>query len=93
MAKLNLDAFSDEYKDIAPKECASYLVECLSEEEKTKLSEDWNRVGGYKVIPWWKWCLENIEVKYSKWNSCLMEENYVKKDIKQKRNRNIQLYS
>ncbi len=66
MAKLNLDAFSDEYKDVAPKECASYLVECLSEEERTKLSEDWNKAGGYKVIPWWKWCLENIEVKYSK---------------------------
>lgn len=66
MAKLNLDAFSDEYKDVASKECACFLVECLTEEERTKLSEDWNKVGGYKAIPWWKWCLENIEVKYSK---------------------------
>ena len=34
MAKLNVDAFSDDYKDIAPKECACFLVECLTEDQK-----------------------------------------------------------
>lgn len=38
MAKLNVDAFSEEYRDVAPKECACFLVECLSETERTKIT-------------------------------------------------------
>lgn len=64
MAKLNLDGFNEDYRDVAPKECACFLFECLKEEEKKKLKEDWNNAGGYKVIPWWKWCLDNINVSY-----------------------------
>ena len=70
MAKFNTDAFSDEYKDDAPKECACFLVECLSDEEKDKLKEDWNKAGGYKAIPWWQWCLDNINVSYNKQHMC-----------------------
>ena len=64
MAKLNVDAFSEEYRDVVPKECACVLVECLSDKERTKLKEDWNKIGGHNVITWWKCGLENIEVKY-----------------------------
>lgn len=66
MAKFNVDAFSGEYKDVAPMECATFLVECLSEKEKVKLKEDWNKAGGFKVVPWWKWCVDNIDVRYHK---------------------------
>ena len=62
MAKLNIESFSEDFRDAAPKECAVYLYECLSEEEKKKLKEDWNEAGGYQVIPWWKWCMEHINV-------------------------------
>lgn len=62
MANLNIDAFSEEYKEVAPKECAAYLIECVSKEDKEELKEKWQAAGGYKVIPWWKWCLDNIEV-------------------------------
>lgn len=65
MAKLNMDGFSEEFRKTAPMECACYLFECLSEEEKIKIKEDWNNVGGMNIMPWWKWCMEHIEVKYS----------------------------
>lgn len=64
MAKLNTEVFNEKYKDVAPKECGMYLFECLSEEEKVKLKGYWEKVGGYKTIPWWKWCLDNIKVSY-----------------------------
>lgn len=64
MANLNVEAFSEEYRRTAPMECALYLYECLKEDEKVKIKEDWNNAGGYKVIPWWKWCLDNINVSY-----------------------------
>ena len=66
MANLNVYAFSEDFRDKAPKECALFLVECLYKKKKAKLKEDWNNAGGYKVIPWWKWCLDKIDVSYCK---------------------------
>lgn len=66
MAKLNIESFNKDYQDIAPKECAIFLYECLTENEKKQIKEDWNEAGGYKVIPWWKWCMNNINVSYNK---------------------------
>lgn len=66
MANLNLEGFSDEYKDVAPKECALFLFECLTKEEQIRLKENWNKAGGHTIIPWWKWCIDNIDVSYSK---------------------------
>lgn len=51
MATLNMEGFSEEFREIAPMECACYLFECLSEEEKIKIKDDWNKSGGYKVVP------------------------------------------
>lgn len=64
MAKLNIDAFSEEYKETAPMECALYLYECLEEDKKKQIKDDWNSAGGLSVIPWWKWCMEHISVDY-----------------------------
>ena len=41
MATLNMDGFSEEFRETAPMECACYLFECLSEEEKIKTKEEW----------------------------------------------------
>lgn len=65
MAKLNLEDFSEEYRKTAPMECACYLESCLSQEEKEKLKENWNKLGGVTVIPFWKYCLEHIDVSYN----------------------------
>lgn len=62
MATLNMDGFSEEFRETAPMECSCYLFECLSEEEKIKIKEDWNKSGGYKIVPWWKWCMDHINV-------------------------------
>ena len=62
MAKLNMNRFSDEYK-------ALYLFECLSEETKKIVKADWEKQGGIsniKQMPWWKWCLKNIDVRYTR---------------------------
>ena len=32
MIELNIDNFSDEYKEKAPKDCAMFLSSCISEE-------------------------------------------------------------
>lgn len=65
MAKLNVEAFSEDFRKTAPMECAVYLYECLDEKEKQRIKDDWNNVGGRDVIPWWKWCMENINVTYA----------------------------
>lgn len=72
MAKLNLetvDKLSTNYErsvEIINRECGMYLQACLSEQELQDLNEDWIRAGGYPEIPYWKYCLDNIEVKYRK---------------------------
>lgn len=35
---------------------------CLTEDEEQSLKEAWNKQGGYKVIPWWKFVMENTKV-------------------------------
>lgn len=62
MATLNIGGFSEEFREMALMECGCYLFECLSEEEKIKIKKDYNDAGGYKVIPWWKWCMDHINV-------------------------------
>lgn len=64
-SKLNVEAFSEDFRKIALMECAVYLFECLEEDEKEKIRDDWNKVGGYVAIPWWKWCMEHIKVSYA----------------------------
>ena len=64
MAKLNVNNFSKEYQDVAPKECSLYLFECFPEDIQKRIKEDWEKAGGRNKIPWWKWCFENIEVSY-----------------------------
>lgn len=66
MINLNVNAFDEEYKNAAPKELACLLVECLSDEENKRLKEAWNDIGGYKVIPWWQWVLNNIDISLNK---------------------------
>lgn len=66
MANFNTDNINDKFKETASIECGLYLSSCLSEQELNELKEDWNKAGGHKVIPWWKWCLDNIQVSYSK---------------------------
>ena len=66
MANLNIESFSEEDRKIAPMECAAYLYECLTEEEKVSLKKDWDNVGGYMFIPWWKWCMDHINVSLGK---------------------------
>lgn len=66
MAKLNIESFSEEYREIASMECALYLYECLDADQRKQIKDDWNNIGGYKVIPWWKWCMEHIDVVYNK---------------------------
>lgn len=64
MIHLNINAFSDEYKTVAPKEAAVYLSACFSEKELEKIKENWNKEGGYKVIPWYKYLLNHLTVTY-----------------------------
>lgn len=59
---LNVEEFDEIYKGVVHKECALFLVECLSVEDKAKLKEAWNKAGGYNVTPWYQWCLDNISV-------------------------------
>lgn len=66
MANLNLEDFSEEYRKTAQMECSLYLVSCLDKDTQTQLKKDWNEAGGVKVIPYWKWCMEHIDVTYHK---------------------------
>ena len=63
MANLNLEDFSEEYRKTAPMECSLYLVSCLDKDTQMQLKKDWNEAGGFKVIPYWKWCMEHIDVR------------------------------
>lgn len=43
-------------------ETGMYLSFCLSEEERQRLKDKWNEHGGYEVIPWYEWVLQNVSV-------------------------------
>lgn len=64
MANLRTEEFSEDFQTVAPKECSVYLSACLTKEDEAKMREDWNKAGGFKEIPWWKWCMEHITVSY-----------------------------
>ena len=64
MIKFNNNAFSDEYKDIAPKEASMYLSACFSDKELQIIKDNWNKEGGYKVTPWWQYLLNHLTVTY-----------------------------
>lgn len=66
MAKLNIESFEEEYRETASMACAFYLYECLEEDQRKQIKDDWNNIGGYQVIPWWQWCMEHIEVNYNR---------------------------
>lgn len=60
MVNIREQDFQD--KDIAEKEIGMYLSFCISTKERDKLKEVWNEHGGHKVIPWYKWVLQNVSV-------------------------------
>lgn len=66
MAKLNLENFSESYQTKAPMECGVYLFECIDAETQAQLRADWNDIGGVSVIPFWKYCYDNLQVRYEK---------------------------
>lgn len=39
-----------------------FLASCLSESEYNTLKERWNKSGGSKETPWWKFIAENVSV-------------------------------
>lgn len=42
----------------------STLSALLSEEDRDALEKDWTDAGGSTICPWWKWCLEHLDVTY-----------------------------
>lgn len=45
MAKLNMDGFSENFKQAGLMECALYLYECLEDDKKIQIKNDWNNIG------------------------------------------------
>ena len=39
-----------------------FVSSCLTEEDESKLKEEWKKQGGHKEIPWWKFVMENTKV-------------------------------
>ena len=68
MAEFNKDIVSESCLDDQEHKmkCAMMIMECLSNEDYKALKEDWNKVGGVKVIKWWEFIFNNISVKYEK---------------------------
>lgn len=64
--------FSKEFKENASKveftahdiECALYLEGCLSNEEHERLLINWKNLGGKDYMPFYKYCLQHIDVIY-----------------------------
>lgn len=68
---------SQDFKDIelAEKETGMYLACCVSEKERDYLRDKWNEAGGYHVIPWYKWVLQNVSVSVDYKEGSLDEQN------------------
>lgn len=65
MAKFNEEIFNVEaLTDSDKKIVGIYLQALITTEELKQLKEDWKSIGGYEKIPYWKFCLENIDVSY-----------------------------
>ena len=45
-----------------PKECFMYLYQCLDKKDREKLVDSWLKAGGKETMPWWQWCMININV-------------------------------
>ena len=69
-----------------PKECFMYLYQCLDKKYREKLVDSWLKAGGKETMPWWQWCMENINVsiKLFKQEECTKMKKeiigYVKED-------------
>lgn len=69
-----------------PKECFMYLYQCLDKKDREKLVDSWLKAGGKETMPWWQWCMENINVsiKLFKQEECTKMKKeiigYVKED-------------
>lgn len=68
MAEFNKDLIAESYLDDETKkmECAMFLQGCLTTQEHEKLKDDWNKNGGFEVIPFWKYVFENVSIRYEK---------------------------
>lgn len=44
------------------KEFGLFLGLSLSDDERDTLNEKWKENGGRKVIPWYKWVLQNVKI-------------------------------
>ena len=65
MAKINEEIF--DINALSEKDLSLmgvYLESLLTSEEFEKLKADWNAAGGFKIIPLWKFALDNIKVSY-----------------------------
>ena len=62
MAKLNENFVVFEESDLM--NAGMLLVSFLTDEELAKLRKDWDEKGGYEVIPFWKYALDNVKVTY-----------------------------
>lgn len=66
MAKFNDEIFAkeEEVRKSAAMECGMYLQSCLTRNELEQAKRDWEALGGSSIIPWWKYCFDNIKVSY-----------------------------
>jgi hypothetical protein len=40
-----------------------FISACIPEDKRNMLKEKWNNAGGYQVIPWWKFVMENTRIE------------------------------
>lgn len=40
-----------------------FISVCLTEEDNEKLKSEWNKQGGHKEIPWWKFVMNNTKIE------------------------------
>ena len=65
MAKINEEIF--DVNALSEKDLSLmgvYLEALITTEELENLKADWKAAGGFKVIPLWKFALDNIKVSY-----------------------------
>lgn len=63
---INLDTEGFENPEIALMECSCFIYNCFPTETRIIIKEDWERSGGIKNMPWWKWCIEHCHISYDK---------------------------
>lgn len=39
-----------------------FISACLTDEEREELKAEWEKQGGFKVIPWWKFVKNNTKI-------------------------------